>query len=66
MLVHNEEVAGSTLGKVRLSQNVLHARDGRNFALVIDVLQLVHLIRLINDPVSLLEVDKLVFLGIRC
>ena len=57
MLVHHEEVAGSALGKVGLSQDVLHARDWRNFALVVDIFELVHLIWLINNPVALLEVD---------
>ena len=64
LLIHHEEVAGSALGKVGLSQDVLHAGDRRNFALVVDVLELVHLVGLIDDPVALLEVDELVFLGV--
>lgn len=38
LLVHYEEVAGAALAEVRLRQNVLNARDWRDFTFVIYVL----------------------------
>jgi len=59
-LVDNEKVTGAPLTEIRLRQDVLHTSDGTNFTFLIDVFQLVHFIRLINDPITLLEVDQLV------
>ena len=66
LLVHHEEVTWSALRKVRLGQNVLNPRDWRNFALVINILQLVHLVRLVDDSITLLKVDQFVLLRTRC
>ena len=64
-LVDYEEVAGSSLRKVRLCQDVLHASYGTDFALLVDVLELVDIIRLVDDPVSLLEMDKSILVKLR-
>ena len=64
LLIDDEEMAGSALGEVRLSQNVLHSRDGAHLALVVDVLELMHLVWLVDDPISLLKVNEFVILGI--
>lgn len=65
LFVHYEKVAGTALGKIWLGQNVLDARDRRHFTFVIDILELVHLVRLVNDPITLLKVDQFVLLGAR-
>ena len=64
LLIDDEEMAGSALGEVRLCQNVLHSRDGAHLALVVDVLELMHLVWLIDDSITLLKVDQFVILGI--
>ena len=60
VLVHNEKVARSTLREIWLRQDVLHSRDWTDFTLIVDVLELVHVIWLIDDPVSLLEMNQFV------
>ena len=63
-LVHDEEVAGSTFGEVRLREDVLDPGNRAYLSLIIDVLQLVHLIWLINNPIAFLKVNQLVFLAV--
>ena len=63
-LVHDEEVAGSALGEVWLREDVLNPGDRAYLSLVIDVLELVHLIGLINNPIALFKVNQLVFLAV--
>ena len=58
LLVHDKEVAGPSLTKVRLRQNVLHTSDRADIALIVDILQLVSLIGLVDDSVSLFKVDQ--------
>ena len=65
LLVHYEKVAGTALGKVWLGKNVLDTRDRRHFTFVIDIFELVHLVRFVNDPITLLKVDQFVLLGTR-
>ena len=48
----------STLGEVRLGQDVLYARDGRDVTLIVDIFQLVDLVGLVDDSVASLEVDE--------
>ena len=60
--VDDEEVARASLRKVWLSEDVLHAGDGADLALFVDVLELVHLVWLVYDPVAFLEVHQLVCL----
>ena len=60
MLVHDEKVARSTLREIWLRQDVLHSRDWTDFTLIVDVLELVHIVRLVYDPVSLLEMNQFV------
>ena len=60
VLVHDEKVARSTLREIWLRQDVLHSRDWTDFTLIIDVLELVHIVRLVDDPVSLLEMNQFV------
>ena len=62
MLVYNEKVARSTLREIWLRQDVLHSRDWTDFTLIVDVLELVHFVRLVDDPVAFLEVHQLVCL----
>ena len=66
MFIDDKEVTGAPLRKVRLSQNVLHSSDRRDISLVVDVLQLMHFIRLIDNPVSFFKVDKFILLSVRC
>ena len=63
LLVHHEEVAGAPLREVGLCEDVLHSRNRTDLALIVDVLELVHLVRLVNDPIALLEVDQFVILA---
>ena len=63
-LVHDEEVAGSTLGKVGLRKDVLHTSDGTYLSLIVDVFELVHFIGLINNPIALFKVNQLIFLAV--
>lgn len=60
LLVDHEEVAGAPLREIWLRQNVLHARDRAHFPLLIDVLQLVHVVRLVYYAVAFFEMDQLV------
>lgn len=60
LFVDHEEVARPTLGKVRLCQDVLDTSDWAHITLFVNVFQLVHLIRLVNDPVPLFEMYELV------
>lgn len=60
LFVDDEEVAWPSFGEIGLSQDVLHTRDRAHFTLVIDVLELVHLIWLVDDPVTLLKVYQFV------
>ena len=60
VLVDNEKVARSTLREIWLRQDVLHSRDWTDFTLIVNVLQLVHIVRLVDDPVSLLEMNQFV------
>lgn len=60
--VHDEEVAGASLRKVWLGEDVLDAGDGADLALLVDVLELVHFVWLVDDPVAFLEVHQLVCL----
>ena len=59
-LIHYEEVAWSSFRKVWLSEDILDTSDGTNFTFLIDVLELVHLVRLVNDTVTFLKVHQLV------
>ena len=61
-LVHDEEVAGSALGKVGLGEDVLYTCDGTYLSLIVDVFELVHFIGLINNPIALFKVNQLIFL----
>ena len=63
-LVHDEEVAGSALGKVGLGEDVLYTCDGTYLSLIVDVLELVHFIGLINNPIALFKVNQLIFLAV--
>ena len=56
-LVHYEEVARSSLGKVWLREDVLDAGDGADFAFLVDILELMHLIGLVDDAIALLKVN---------
>ena len=56
-LVHYEEVARSPLGKVWLREDVLDAGDGADFAFLVDILELMHLIGLVDDAIALLKVN---------
>ena len=60
LFVNNEEVTRSALRKVWLSQYVLNARNRRHLTFVVNILKLVHLIRLIYNPVAFFKVDHLV------
>ena len=53
-------MAGAPLGEIRLRQDVLHARDRAHFALLIDVLQLVHLVGFVDDAITFLKMDQFV------
>jgi hypothetical protein len=57
-LVYHEEVAGSALAEVGLRQDILHACDWADIALIVDVFELIDFVGLIDDPVASLEVDK--------
>lgn len=63
MLVDDKKVTWSAFRKIRLRQDVLYSRDRTHFTLVIDVLQLMHLVGLINDPITLFKVNQFVLLG---
>ena len=63
-LVHDEEVAGSALGKVGLGEDVLYTCYGTYLSLIVDVLELVHFIGLINNPIALFKVNQLIFLAV--
>ena len=57
LFVDDEEVTRPSFREIGLCQDVLHTCDRAHLALVIDVLELVHLIWLIDNSVTLLEVD---------
>ena len=57
-------MAGTAFGKVGLREDVLDPGDGTYFSLVVDVLELVHLVGLINYPIALFKVNQLVFLAV--
>ena len=57
-LINNEEVTWSTLREVRLRQDILHACYRAHLSLVIDILQLVNIIWLIDNPVTSFKVYK--------
>ena len=59
-LIHYKEVTRSSLRKVWLSEDVLDTSDGTNFTFLIDILELVHLVRLVDDTVTFLKVHQLV------
>ena len=63
LLVHNKEVTGAAFGEVGLSQNVLDAGDRRDLTLVVDILELVHLVGLVYDSISFLKMNKFVLLS---
>ena len=60
VLVDYEEVARTSFREIWLRQNVLNTRDRTDFTLVVDILQLVHIVWLINDPIALLEMNQLI------
>ena len=62
LLIDDEEVTWAALREIRLCQNVLHSCDRTHFTLIIDILELVHLVWLVNDPVSFLKMDQFVVL----
>lgn len=62
LFVHNEEMAGSAFREVWLSQDVLNTRDWRHLTFVVNILKLVHLIRLIYNPIAFFKVNHLVVL----
>ena len=64
LFVDNEEVTRSALREVWLRQYVLNACNRCHFTLIIDILQLIHLIRLIYDPVTFFKVDHFVVLTV--
>ena len=64
LFVDNEEVARSALREVWLCQYVLNACNRCYFTLIIDILQLVHLIGLIYDSVTFFKVDHFVVLTV--
>lgn len=53
-------MARSPFREVWLSQDVLDAGDRADLSLVIDILQLMHVIRLVNYPIALLKMDQLI------
>ena len=53
-------MAGASFREVRLRQYVLNSSDRADLTFVIDVLQLVHLVWLIDYAVTLFKVDQLV------
>ena len=57
-LIHYKEMARSSLGEVRLCQDILHTCDWTHFSLVIDVLELMDIVGLVYDAISTLKVDK--------
>ena len=57
-------MAGATLGKVGLSEDVLNPGNWTYFSPIVDVFQLVHLVGLINNPIALFKVNQLVFLAV--
>ena len=63
-LVYDEEVARSALGKVGLGEDVLYTCYGTYLSLIVDVLELVHFIGLINNPIALFKVNQLIFLAV--
>jgi len=62
LLVDNKEVTWASFRKVGLGQDVLDTGDWTDIALFVDVLQLMHLVWLVNNAVSLLKVDQFVSL----
>ena len=58
--INDKEVAGAALGEIRLRQDVLHTGDRAHLALLIDVLQLMHLIGLIDDTISFFKMNQFV------
>ena len=57
MFVDHKEVAWTAFREIGLCQYVLHSSYGTHITLIIDILQLMHLIWLINYAIALFEVD---------
>jgi hypothetical protein len=57
-LIDHEEVAWTAFREVRLRQDVLHARYRAHLSFVVNVLQLMDVVWLIDDPVTSFKVDK--------